>query len=359
MCVFIDESGNTGQNLLDRSQPVYALASVHFSHAETEAIYNILSTGKEKEIHFKNLKRSKSGKQRIRQFIQLPLLTADRIKIFTVHKPFMVIAKIVDLLVETLYFRSGIDIYKKGANIAMSNLFYYATPTFCGKERFARFQATFLRMIQDKDYTSIHAFYASIQELKDFCKDEKYKIMFDTLASTRGILDDVLPNVRVTTLDPAVPLLYVLCGLWGNQLGTTFNLVCDESKPIAHDKELLKCLMNPNIPEVRVGYDFRKITLPLKVNEISFVDSKEVFQVQIADILASSCTYWAKTVAGYSEEEDLSLAISNSVIPDLIINSIWPSPDVTPEGLGITENGGINPINYVAELLRRKPKGKK
>jgi hypothetical protein len=357
--VFIDESGNTGQNLLDRSQPVYVLASVHFTYSEAKAIYDVLFTGKEEEAHFKKLKRSKLGKQRIKEFIKSSILAPDQIKLFIAHKPFMTITKIVDLLVETLYHHLSIDIYKDGANIAMSNLYYYATTPFCGEERFARFQAAFLQMIRNKDTTSIRNFYASIKELKDFCKDEKYKIMLDILAQTREILDDILPNVNVTTLDPATPLLYFLCGAWGDQLDAPFNVVCDESKPLAHDRKLLEGLTDPDIPEVRVGYDFRKITLPLKVNTISFVNSKDVIQVQIADMLASACAYWARSIVNRCEEGDLFFAIKDSIIPDLIINSIWPSQAITPEELGIIDDGGINPVNHVEKLIRRQQKENK
>ncbi|NQT79226.1 MAG: DUF3800 domain-containing protein [Candidatus Aminicenantes bacterium] len=359
MRVFIDESGNTGQNLLDSTQPVYVLASVHFAYEEAKAICDVLSTGKEKEIHFKKLKRSRSGKQRIKEFIQSPLLTHDRVNLFIAHKPFMVTTKIVDLLVETLYHQRGIDLYKEGANIAMSNLYYYATPPLCGEERFAKFQASFLQMIRNKDTTSIRNFYASIKELKDFCRDTQYKVMIDILSQTRGIIDDVLPHVNVTTLDPAVPLLFFLCGVWGEKLGTSFNLVCDESKPIAHDKNLIECLMDAHITATRIGYDSRKITLPLKVNTINFVNSKDVIQVQIADMVASACAYWARSIVYHNEEDDLFLAIKDSKIPNLIIYSIWPSHAVTPEELGTIGEDGINPVNHIAKLLRRKDKENK
>lgn len=354
LIVAIDESGNTGQNLLDNSQPVFVLASVCFTEEEAKALRGILSSGQEKEIHFNNLIRSNSGRQRIKQFLRSPLLIQNRVKLFVVNKPFMVTSKIVDLLVETLYFRKDINIYRYGANIAMSNLYYYATPAFCGEKRFAKFQSAFVRMIRMKDSPSINAFYASIQELRDFCRDEKFKFMLDTLATTRTILDDVFPYISITTLDPAVPLLYFLSAAWGDQFGCSFCLVCDESKPIAHDRKILEILMDSTIPEVRIGYDYRKMTLPLKASGITFIDSKESIPVQIADLLAGSCAYWAKKLADLTRKDDLFCAIRDSGIPKLIVNAIWPSPAVTPQELGITESDGINPVDYVGQLLKRR-----
>lgn len=307
--VAFDESGNTGQNLLDRSQPVFVLASVHLSHKEAKTLHGIVSSGQEKEIHFTNLKRSESGKQRIKQFLQSPLLIQDRVKFFVAHKSFMVTSKIVDLLVETLAFRDGIDIYKKGTNIAMANLYHLITPVLCGKERFARFQSAFVQMIRMRDNLSIDAFYSSIQELRDFCRDEEFKDMLNTLTATRAILNDVIPYVNVTTLDPSIPLFFYLCAAWGEQFGSGYDLVYDQSKPIANDHEILEFLMCPNIPEMRVGYDRRKVTVPLKATGITFVDSRDVIRVQIADLLAGTCGYWAGKLAGLRGKNDLFRAI--------------------------------------------------
>jgi hypothetical protein len=62
--VAFDESGNTGQNLTDDFQPTYTLVSVYFSDPEADQLIRILE-GNNPEVHFVNLKRRPSGRDKI------------------------------------------------------------------------------------------------------------------------------------------------------------------------------------------------------------------------------------------------------------------------------------------------------
>jgi hypothetical protein len=354
MNVFVDESGNTGPNLLDRSQPVYVLASVSFSDEDENAISDIYKGSKGSELHFVNLIRSRSGNRKVIEFMESPLLTPERIKVYVVHKSLMLVSKIVDLLLEPLYELQGEDLYRDGKNIALSNLIYFITPSFCGEGRFGAFQATFQKMIRKKDRASIRDFYASVKDLRTSCIRDEFKIIIEDLLETEAILDSLLPSMTITILDPAVPLLYVLCGVWGEQLGGSFDLICDESKPIAHDRKLLEALMDPALKQVQIGYDFRRITLPLRVRSLGFSDSNRSFQIQIADILAGACAYWAKRIANPVNQDDLLGKSIGAVMPKLITRTIWPSTAISPEQFSTNGKAGVNPVSYIAELLRRK-----
>lgn len=356
MNVYIDESGNTGPNLLDRYQPVYVLASLSFSDEDENAISHIFKGSKGNELHFVDLIRSRSGNRKILELMESPLLAPERIKLYVAHKPLMLVAKLVDLLLEPLYELRGECIYKHGKNIALSNLIYFVTPAFCGEGRFVAFQATFQKMIRMKDRTSIMDFYASVKDLRTSCNKDEFKIIIEDILKTEAILDDILPSLPVTILDPALPLLFVLCGAWGEQFSKSFNLICDESKPIAHDRKLLEALMEPALKKVRIGYDSRRISLPLRVSTLKFADSRKSFLIQIADLLAGACAYWAKRVAGHVDQNNSLSRSIGAVMPKLTINTIWPSTNISSLEIGSNEEGGTDPIDYVAELLRLQHK---
>lgn len=64
--VAFDESGNSGQNLLDRVQPVYALASVARPESEVAAAVATLLEGTDfDELKFSEMRRSESGQNLI------------------------------------------------------------------------------------------------------------------------------------------------------------------------------------------------------------------------------------------------------------------------------------------------------
>ena len=56
MNIYFDEAGNSGQNLLDKEQPVYVLVSHNFSKNEAEDILQPIITESE-EIHFNKIKK--------------------------------------------------------------------------------------------------------------------------------------------------------------------------------------------------------------------------------------------------------------------------------------------------------------
>jgi len=113
--IYFDEAGNTGQDLLNKEQNVFVLASVHFNEKELRVFQEIFKS--HNEIHFKKLKETKFGRERILEFINHNLISEDRIICSVSNKEYVVVAQIVDLLIETVYHERGIDIYQFGENL--------------------------------------------------------------------------------------------------------------------------------------------------------------------------------------------------------------------------------------------------
>src|SRR6267142_2013884 len=61
--VAFDEAGNTGQNLLDPSQPIFVLSSVSLSDSDAAAIRDLV--GRSGELHFKKLRKGRIWKPSI------------------------------------------------------------------------------------------------------------------------------------------------------------------------------------------------------------------------------------------------------------------------------------------------------
>jgi len=137
-------------------------------------------------------------------------------------------------------------------------------------------------------------------------------------------------------------------------LGREFDIVYDESKPIRHKQKLLSLLMAKDEPEVEVGYDRRKMILPLKSTGITFGDSKVIKQLQIADVIAGSSAYWGCSFADAKIDQEFCRELEECGIRNLAIGCIWPSADVTPKELKTEEIGGINVIDYIVELISRQ-----
>ncbi|MDP4183781.1 MAG: DUF3800 domain-containing protein [Bacteroidota bacterium] len=146
--ISFDESGNTGQNLLNKEQKAFVLASVRFDQKEVDELKAIFIGSK--EIHFRNLKRSKIGREQILEFINHKSITEENILCFVSDKEYVVVAQIIDQLVETVLHKNNVDIYHFGLNLTYTNSFYYFGNLLWNKKLYYSVLHSFIEMIRLK-----------------------------------------------------------------------------------------------------------------------------------------------------------------------------------------------------------------
>jgi hypothetical protein len=107
--VFLDESGNTGPALLDEAQPVFALASVCLSEATALDLLEPLRDGVG-ELKFSEIRADSSRTSALLDLLSSPQLTEQNARVSIYHKPYMVVAKLVDMLMEPGFYRRGLAV---------------------------------------------------------------------------------------------------------------------------------------------------------------------------------------------------------------------------------------------------------
>ena len=350
--IYLDESGNTGSNLLDTNQPVFTLASCMFSNEESQKLLELVDSKSPHEAHFKNLRRRKSGQDGIVRLMSNKLVDLKNVKISIFLKEFMITAKIVDILIEHVMHLKGEDLYLNGRNIALSNMLYYCLPTFFDSDLVQSMYQCFVIMIREQDQESIDNFYQSVENVRKSSSDDKYNGNVDLILDTKIFVYDALKNIDKSCLDPSIPSLFSHCVLWGEAYPKGFHIIHDDSHSIEKQRLLFAQFMDWTQAEVELGYDRRKYKLPLKGKSFKFASSDQHSQLQVSDIIASSFSYWAAGVSRGEEEDYLFLEL-NKLNLDRFIghNKIWPTKDVTPEDLGTVHDGGVNAANYTPFFL--------
>lgn len=352
--IYYDESGNTGSNLLDPNQPVFTLASCRFSEDDSKKLIALLESNSPHEAHFKNLRRRKSGQDGIVRLMSSKLLNFDTIKVNIFLKEFMVTIKIVDVLIEHMMYLAGEDLYLNGRNIALSNMLYYCLPTFCDADLVKAMYKSFVVMIREQGQEYIDDFYSNVEKVKESSSDEKFKQDIDLILSTKYCIDDALNGVDKFSLDPSIPALFSHCAQWGEAYPKGFHILHDDSHSIEKQRLLFAKFMDWTQDEVELGYDRRKYNLPLKGKSLKFASSDDHLQIQIADIIASSFSYWAAGVSRGETDDYLFLELAKLNLDKYIgHNKIWPTQDVSPEDLGTVHDGGLNAANYTPFFLNR------
>lgn len=352
--IFLDESGNTGSNIVDKSQPIFTLSGCKYSDQEARKLLDLIGSKSPKEVHFKKLKRRKSGQDGVVRLMSHKLINSAHVKVELFHKNFMVTTKIVDILVEHMLYLNGHDLYKNGANIGLSNMWFYCLPTFCGADRVENVYKLFVAMIREQTDEAIESFYHSIEDLIENSTHDDFKDDLCMILLTRDYVYDALQGVDKFALDPSIPALFSQCVAWGDIHPKGFYIIHDDSHSIEKQKELFSLFMDWSQSSIEMGYDRRKFKLPLKGKGLKFSSSDSYPQLQVSDIVASAVAYWADGVARGEEEDYFFLELNKLNLHKLITNNkIWPTQDVTPSDLGAVHDGGLNPADHSAYFLMK------
>ena len=363
--VFFDESGNTGQNLIDEADPIFVLASCSFQVEEEQEVLSHLQQFKGPELKFSRLKKTPAGQKAVLAFLGSARVTSKTTAAVVYHKPFMVVTKYCDLVLEPSFRKAGVDFYKRGANIATANLLTTTMPVFLNPTTWSNFLSLFVRVVRGRtprlfnewrslaklifahlEYTERRAanFFAPVFLMRD-CSE-----LFETLG------DD--------ELDPLVPAYHRIVEHWGQTVGGPYKVIADEAKVLAKERERLLTLSDPNLKAFSAGYDRRRIEFPLKVADIMAVDSEAYRQVQLADVLSGAITNAAKVrtkgplQAGTFASDVFEICFSK----EIVVSALWPGDEIDPSHLSTDIAPGPNDVNlatYTAMNLNGHPSTKK
>src|SRR5579875_2811186 len=148
LTLFMDECGYTGQDLLSTEQPIFTMASLQASEEDCQAIKRaFFATVQAGELKFSKLTRQYRQRETILAFVKHMCADQGRVKVSIAHKRFVLLAKLVDLLIEPAMANNGIDLYDKGGNIALTNMLYHVLPVLGGPDYFDNLLRSFQNLI--------------------------------------------------------------------------------------------------------------------------------------------------------------------------------------------------------------------
>lgn len=354
--IYFDESGNTGRQLGDLDQPIFILGSCDLTDEECELLLAPLRSPQAPEIHFKRLRKTPRGQDRIIDFLNSALVSPDRFKAVVFHKRFMLLTKILDDLLENLLADFNFNFYENGQNRALSNMLYHVMPVAVGQELFDQLLRLYYDMCLGKTEEDIANFYAHIETMQAVCANSTLSLEVEL-----GLLHMTQINVRKTlkiiednTFNPAIPAFFSLCVLWGRKY-PAFNAVCDDSEPVEKQADFFNMVADPrHVPEV-IGHGPNSYELPLKLQGLEFTSSHKSDGIQAADIITSALAYYLnKKLFGDRTDVFFMKLDALAKLDNLVSNSIWPSMDVTPKSLERTgDEHGHNPVDAMAEFIIR------
>lgn len=334
--VAFDEAGNTGDNLLDEAQPICSLASVCVDDAAAAAlIAEVLPAGRS-EAHFADLRGSRDGRRAILRMLTSELVSADSTRVTPMHKPFAVVGRFFDYIIEPTIFARGDDVIARGMPLDFVNVLHRRGPTACGNELWRAMLVAFVALMRAPgDDELLDRFMAAHRACLIAAGHPLIRLMLEDVPDR----EEVAERVRIDQpagigardlLNPVPTMLIENCITWPNRIGGPIKIVHDENNVVRRWVPLIQSLSRENAVDVVGPYWGGIMPLPLRVASVELVRSHDSTRVQLADVVGGASIAWlTEEIAPGGQWEQFAREIEETGLPDLIDNPVWPMP-LTP-----------------------------
>jgi len=351
--IFLDESGYTGDDLLNGDQPIFTLASTILSDEEARDMFARHFPGAAaRELKHSTLASRPRGQRCIVDFIEA-VTRKDVVAVEIWHKEFTLMTTMVDSWIEESTRLHGINLYERGGNIGLSNLLYISFMSLLPYQQFRTHLARYQAMMRERTEAAYERFWGELRRLFDIADHT----LRDTLIWLFGAEHDLgfahLRSMPERVLNVTPSSLLVLAKHWKQKLGREMVFVHDKSRDLAREAWLWELILSPGVPATRVGYDRRSIDFPLGVKTIRFEDSQEHPALQAADLVAGAMSVVARNTIDPTYRPGYAQLLRQTALRGAIAGGVWPSEDVTPEDMETTASnaGGGDPADFIASLV--------
>jgi hypothetical protein len=331
--VFIDEAGNTGENLVDLAQPIFALAAIHVDEGHAEAAVDAARSRTQMfDLKFSGLQRSNPGRKNILTLLEDMALDPTTAAVSVTDKPWMLAAKLTDELIEPRMLKRGVQMawYATGGAKRTAEALQILGPRLPGN-LYAELAGAFVVMVRDYAPEPASAYLSALTRCRIACTD----------ANLLGILNDMIDTAaelerefgeREDALDPALPALFWQAGHWSTALAQPFEIRHDESKAVRGWVEYFTAIRENAENAVAAGKDpvtqlklgpFT-IELPTNLEAITFGASEGDARLLIADMVAGAAARSYASMVGLRTPDSFDRGLAQAGIGDLLSHQVGP-----------------------------------
>lgn len=290
--LYFDESGYTGPDLTNSKQPYFTLVSIRMTDEEIARLKEDIDYNEwGKELHFKSMYTNPQGRVMLDKIYNHALMDTNHVLPSFAYKRYCIYANIVNMLVETMCFKNGINLYEGAQNLILANGLYYLALFHPNTELISEFENKFVKMVREQSHEAIIDFYRITSKLiNDADTEESFSRLLSEIPPTCRYISEALSNKKFY-IDLTIPLFSVSIQEWYQKTGFRDDILFDSSEPFFANKEFLEQLRDMDVPETVVGYGNRKHVYPLPVGNMSIARSHEELGIQLADVFASALNF--------------------------------------------------------------------
>jgi len=314
-CFRIDESGYTGFDLLNPDQRFQGAAAIAISNQDANLlIREHFPNLQAPELKYRALSRRPANHPRLLS-LQRDLLTHHKCVTYLCDKRFLLALMFVDYAVEPFYYERGINFYEDGQNYAMASLLSVAGPTLLGPSAFDGLLASFQQAVKAK---TPEALMALVTAARGTNWSELPEALGPLAQYAAPECLTAIANPGVNT-DAALVVLQSLISRMEMMTTGPYRVEHDQSKNLLTYHDLLQRFIDHDQEVEFRQSKIATIKFPLKLTEVTQVDSKSSPAVQLADVMIGAAIEAGNRIAGLRSggldpEAVLSLYADNQLI---------------------------------------------
>ena len=359
MTIYLDETGYTGQDLLNSEQPLFIGASTSLPDDVAASLVQECFPGvRARELKHSQLCRRDRGQDQIVQLLRSIRQRHGDFAVSLAHKEFVLVGLLVDFWVEPAMRADGLNLYERGANIGLCNLTYLTLKSLLPAGDCSRLFLRAQKMLRTKSIEAYEAFGRSLRAAQRHCEPLNEILDYIVLSDYRLGGYEHLRSLPDRLTDLGTYYLMEQVSHWSDRTGQALNIIHDESSALAREQRVWDALLDADVPHAVVGRDRRTIRFPLRVNSINRAKSQDHLQLQLVDLLAGAvAAHFRNRVYGdtnYRADYIKKLDALDILGSELIINMIWPTSQVSPEELGTDGRVLKDSATHIAQILHDK-----
>lgn len=289
--IYCDESGFTGNKLLDVDQPIFTFASVASNEEEAKFIVEkiIKDYGIQNgEIKSGNLVKSQKGLRALDEVLEI---LDGRYKICICDKKYVIAGKFFEYIFEPALAQKNSIFYRINFHRFITDYLHLKLVTQ-DKSAEVIFEE-FYKVMKEGVDTPTASLFKIVSTASDLVLDQIQKFAHYNKDSFLEEMDGYLGNGSGKwLLDITTTCLFSSLGKWGQEIDI-LDVYCDSSKPLNANQEIFNVMVERTEKKSQILEQMnleQPLTFRIK-QPIQLVDSKSFYGIQLADAIAGSFNY--------------------------------------------------------------------
>jgi hypothetical protein len=357
--LYFDESGFTGYNLLDETQPFFVISSTDIEPSEAEEILKrAFPSYRGEEFKFSNIWKTRAKADLVTLAKNAPALKGRAFSWMT-DKRFAVLGKMVDFLIEPWTTKQGYDFYADGFCWKYANYIHHGLTTLAPQELYDSLVEVYQAFSRDPSDDTLAALQFRLAVMVASHDDGPVKMTLEQMSIGANAFERFHDlSTFGGSIDLHVTTMLALVCHWRRHHADDFSAIHDKSAHFFRHRETWELITSPEAPPgLHTGGDGVDVEFPLRVVSTEAVDSKDNYSVQLCDVLAGlKAKIFDKRIVG--DDRELLNQVIRAGASELQYNGVRPTgvfPAFPPRQLN-----GPDAVDKMREVLfpegRPRPK---